>query len=60
MGVDHLHQAQPPAGQLDRTAEAQRATWVSVAVNLLMTIAQLIVGWLANSQSLIAHGRIVA
>ena len=56
MGVDHLHQAQPPAGQLDRTAEAQRATWVSVAVNLLMTIAQLIVGWLANSQSLVAHG----
>jgi cation diffusion facilitator family transporter len=56
MGLDHLHQAQPPAGQLDRTAEAQRATWVSVAVNLLMTIAQLIVGWLANSQSLVAHG----
>ncbi len=56
MGLDHLHQARPPAGQLDRTAEAQRATWVSVAVNLLMTIAQVIVGWLANSQSLVAHG----
>lgn len=56
MGLDHLHQGQPPAGQLDRTAEAQRATWVSVAVNLLMTIAQVIVGWLANSQSLVAHG----
>ena len=40
----------------ERAAEAQRATWVSVAVNLLMTIAQLVVGWLAHSQSLVAHG----
>jgi cation diffusion facilitator family transporter len=29
---------------------------VSVAVNLVMTVAQLVVGWLAHSQSLIAHG----
>jgi cation diffusion facilitator family transporter len=29
---------------------------VSVFVNLVMTIAQLFVGWLANSQSLVAHG----
>ncbi len=40
----------------ERSAEAQRATWVSVAVNLVMTIVQLIVGWLAHSQSLVAHG----
>lgn len=40
----------------DRAAEAQKATWVSVAVNLVMTIAQLVVGWLAHSQSLVAHG----
>src|SRR5574343_758790 len=40
----------------ERAAEAQRATWVSVVVNLLMTVAQLIVGWLAHSQSLVAHG----
>ncbi|MFN4342380.1 MAG: cation diffusion facilitator family transporter [Azonexus sp.] len=40
----------------ERAAEAQRATWVSVAVNLLMTLAQLVVGWLAHSQSLVAHG----
>lgn len=39
-----------------RAAEAQRATWVSVWVNLVMTAAQLLVGWLAHSQSLIAHG----
>ena len=40
----------------ERSAVAQRATWVSVAVNLVMTVAQLVVGWLAHSQSLIAHG----
>lgn len=44
------------ATMAERAAEAQKATWVSVAVNLLMTVAQLVVGWLAHSQSLIAHG----
>lgn len=44
------------AGLAERSALAQRATWVSVAVNLVMTVIQLIVGWLAHSQSLIAHG----
>ncbi|WP_434514030.1 cation diffusion facilitator family transporter [Dechloromonas sp. ARDL1] len=44
------------ASMAERAAEAQRATWVSVAVNLLMTVAQLVVGWLAHSQSLVAHG----
>ncbi|MGB7988506.1 MAG: cation diffusion facilitator family transporter [Candidatus Methylophosphatis roskildensis] len=39
-----------------RFAVAQRATWVSAGVNVLLTIAQLAVGWLAHSQSLIAHG----
>lgn len=40
----------------ERSAIAQRATWVSVAVNLVMTLAQLLIGWLGHSQSLIAHG----
>ncbi|WP_234084258.1 cation diffusion facilitator family transporter [Azonexus sp. R2A61] len=39
-----------------RDREAQKATWVSVAVNLAMTLLQILVGWLAHSQSLIAHG----
>ncbi|MGB4912202.1 MAG: cation transporter [Candidatus Dechloromonas phosphoritropha] len=34
----------------------QRTTWVSVAVNALLTIAQVIVGRLANSPSLVALG----
>lgn len=44
------------ASLAERSAETQRATWVSVAVNLVMTVVQLVVGWLAHSQSLIAHG----
>ena len=39
-----------------RSAMAARATWISAGVNLLMTLAQLLVGWLAHSQSLLAHG----
>ena len=34
----------PPVDAAERAAQAQRATWVSVAVNLVMTIAQIIVG----------------
>ena len=39
-----------------RYREASRATWISAALNLALTVVQLIVGWLAHSQSLIAHG----
>lgn len=35
---------------------ANRSTWVSVAVNTLLTIAQIVAGFLAHSQSLIADG----
>lgn len=45
-----------PVTGSERLAAAQRATWVSVAVNLVMTLAQIVFGWLAHSQSLIAHG----
>lgn len=40
----------------ERYREASRATWISAALNLALTIVQLIVGWVAHSQSLIAHG----
>jgi cation diffusion facilitator family transporter len=40
----------------ERFRIAQRATWNSAAVNLLLTLAQITVGWVAHSQSLIAHG----
>lgn len=54
--MGHVHHQQVPASPADRAVEAQRATWVSVAVNLVMTVIQLLVGWLAHSQSLVAHG----
>lgn len=65
MSGDHSHHSHHhghPATLADelstpgRLAAAQRATWASVVVNFLLTIAQLIVGWVAHSQSLIAHG----
>ena len=38
----------------ERFAEGQRITWVSVAVNIVLTAMQLVVGLIAHSQSLIA------
>ncbi len=51
---ESLLHAEPADPQ--RYREASRATWISAALNLALTVAQLIVGWLAHSQSLIAHG----
>lgn len=39
-----------------RTAAASRSTWVSVAVNVLLSTLQVLVGILARSQGLIADG----
>jgi len=39
-----------------RHSLANRSTWVSVVVNTLLTIAQIVAGILAHSQSLIADG----
>jgi cation diffusion facilitator family transporter len=40
----------------ERSAAASRSTWVSVAVNLVLTIAQIVAGVLSKSQGLIADG----
>lgn len=40
----------------ERAEQTQYATWVSVVVNLVLTVVQIVVGWLAHSQSLVAHG----
>ena len=59
-GESHLHQTIDPQvngkqSQEDaRFKEGQRITWVSVAVNIVLTSMQLVVGFLAHSQSLIA------
>jgi cation diffusion facilitator family transporter len=47
---DELHSA------TERAAAASRSTWVSVGVNLLLTMAQILAGVLAKSQGLIADG----
>ncbi len=40
----------------ERAAAASRSTWVSVVVNLLLTVGQISVGILAKSQGLVADG----
>jgi len=41
---------------MERAAAASRSTWVSVVVNLVLTVAQIVVGVLSKSQGLIADG----
>lgn len=50
--ADFVHVEADPA----RHAAVQRSTWVSVGVNLFLTFAQVIVGLVAHSQSLVADG----
>ena len=40
----------------ERAAVASRSTWVSVAVNLVLTVVQITTGILAKSQGLVADG----
>lgn len=40
----------------DRAAQAQRATWVSICVNIVLTILQVTVGLFSHAQSLVADG----
>lgn len=47
---DSLHSAQ------ERSAAARRSTWVSVVVNVVLTVIQIAVGVFAKSQALIADG----
>ena len=47
------HPATPPENAT-RFEEGQRITWVSVGVNIVLTAMQLVVGFIAHSQSLIA------
>ena len=51
---DDSHDAEHNITQ--RAAAASRSTWVSVAVNLILTIAQIAAGVFAKSQGLIADG----
>jgi cation diffusion facilitator family transporter len=41
---------------LERYQAAQKVTWVSVAVNIVLTILQVVVGYFGRSQALMADG----
>ncbi len=45
-----------PISASERSAAASRSTWVSVAVNVVLSTAQIVVGVLSKSQGLIADG----
>ena len=49
---DHFHHAHPT--DADRSAGGRRITWVSVVVNVVLTAIQMVVGYVAHSQSLMA------
>lgn len=40
----------------ERFAAAQRSTWVSIVINLLLTVLQIVAGYFGRSQSLMADG----
>jgi cation diffusion facilitator family transporter len=42
--------------QIERTTVAARSTWVSISVNTLLSIVQIVVGVIAKSQALVADG----
>jgi len=46
----------PDHSPAERAAAASRSTWVSVGVNLALTVTQVVVGLLAKSQGLVADG----
>jgi len=57
----HHHSHTKPHGgihpdRLDRFQAAQKVTWISVAVNVLLTILQIVVGLFGKSQALVADG----
>ncbi len=51
----HEHEAAEPS-PADRSAAAARSTWVSVLVNLGLTVGQVTVGVAAHSQGLVSDG----
>lgn len=52
----HSHVDEQDVASSENHRAAQRCTWVSVAVNIILTCIQILVGWFAHSQALIADG----
>jgi cation diffusion facilitator family transporter len=51
-----LHSEDTAVNPAERTAAAARSTWVSVVVNLVLSVLQVVVGVLSKSQGLVADG----
>jgi divalent metal cation (Fe/Co/Zn/Cd) transporter len=45
-----------PSSVAERSRVASRSTWVSVAVNLVLSVGQVLVGLVSGSQGLVADG----
>ncbi len=52
----HEHPNEHDASSPQNAAAAKRTTWVSVLVNLVLSAVQVLVGFIAGSQALIADG----
>jgi cation diffusion facilitator family transporter len=53
---ESLLNAEPDERDPTRFHEAQKVTWVSIVVNLALTLAQISIGLLTHAQSLVADG----
>ena len=56
MAKDEPPVSTPESDSDRRYRSGQRVTWVSVGVNLALTVSQLLIGTLAHAQSLVADG----
>jgi cation diffusion facilitator family transporter len=52
--AEHHHHTTLYHGDPERYAVSRRVTWVSVVVNLVLTVVQFIIGAIGNSQALVA------
>lgn len=52
----HSHKEVFEPAHPERFAAAQRSTWVSIAINLMLTFLQVVGGFFAHSQALMADG----
>jgi cation diffusion facilitator family transporter len=56
MGAHHHHSGLQHSTAEQRSGVAAHSTWISVAVNTLLSIAQIVIGVFAKSQALVADG----
>ncbi|MGZ8256415.1 MAG: cation diffusion facilitator family transporter [Gallionella sp.] len=55
-GHNHAHHEVFEPAHPERYAAAQKSTWVSIVINLVLTLLQILGGFIAHSQALMADG----